>query len=84
MYIHNMHETILDGGYPGAGYTGYVTTAVVPGAPFELGGVNALGRGGLSPLGLGNYGLGGGLGGLPPKIRVIFIPQGGAAMGGSK
>ncbi len=35
-----------------------------------------LGIGGSNALGLGNYGLGGGSG-LPPKIRAIFIPQGG-------
>ncbi len=58
----------LDGGYPTGGIgSGYITTAIVPGVPIGAG----------SALGRGNYGLGGGLG-LPPKIRVIFIPQGGA------
>jgi hypothetical protein len=65
------------GGFPTGGYgTGYVTTAVVPrgpmGSSLGFGGSNALGNYGLG-------GLGGGLGSLPPKIRVIFIPQGGAA-----
>ena len=57
--------------YPTGGYaTGYVTTAIIPAAPIvypgRYGGANALGGG----LGLG----------LPPKIRAIFIPQGGAPM----
>ncbi len=43
-----------------------MTTAVVPAVP--LGGYGALG---------GGYG-----GGLTPKIRAIFIPQGGGAVGG--
>jgi hypothetical protein len=42
------------------------------GSSLGFGGSNALGNYGLG-------GLGGGLGSLPPKIRVIFIPQGGAA-----
>lgn len=55
---------------PGAGgyRSGYITTSVSPGQ-FPLG------IGGANPLGLGNR-LGGS--GLPPKVRVIFIPQGGA------
>jgi len=45
--------------------------------------VSPYGLGGSNALGLGNYGLGSGFGsglgsGLPPKIRVIFVPQGGA------
>jgi hypothetical protein len=43
------------------------------------------GFGGSNALGLGGYGQGAGLGlggGLTPKIRAIFIPQGGAQMGG--
>jgi hypothetical protein len=64
-----------DGGYPTGGFgSGYITTAIVPGAPIGAG-ISPYGAG--SALGRGNYGLGGGLG-LPPKIRVIFIPQGGA------
>ena len=69
------------GGFPTGGYgTGYVTTAVVPrqpiGPPLGMSGSSALGGYGLG-------GLGGGLGGgLPPKIRVIFIPQGGAGGAG--
>jgi len=78
---------LIDGG----GYaTGYVTTAVVPAGPLigsrlsPYGGAGALGLGG----GYGGYGGYGGVGGLglPPKIRAIFIPQGGAiggAVGGS-
>ena len=50
-----------DGGYQ----SGYVTTSVVPGR-------RPLGFGGANPLGLGNQRLG-----LPPKVRVIFVPQGG-------
>ncbi len=73
------HYIFLDSGgyptggpYPTGGYgPGYITTAVGPrgpiGSPLGLGGSNAL----------GNYGLGS----LPPKIRVIFIPQGGAPAG---
>ncbi len=38
------------------------------GAPGGLGGFGATGLGGL-----------GGFGGVPPKVRVIFIPQGGSA-----
>lgn len=52
---------------PGGVMTGYVTTAIVPAAPL------------VSP-GRGFGALGGGLGGfgnVPPKIRAIFIPQGG-------
>ena len=62
------------GGYGGGGYgpggysTGIVTTAVIPAAPIvypgrPFGGGNALGAGRF--------------GSLPPKIRVIFMPQGG-------
>ncbi len=43
--------------------TGYVTTAVIPASPI------------VEPY-VGGRGLGG-YGGLPPKIRAIFIPQGG-------
>ena len=46
------------GYYPTGGYTGYLTTAVVPAAP-------------IAPIGP-SYG-------LAPKIRAIFIPQGGGA-----
>ena len=49
-----------------------MTTAVVPAAPIispgRFGGGNALGLGGFG----GGFG-----GGLPPKIRAIFIPQAG-------
>ncbi len=71
-YTH-IFNTLLDGGgYPAGGYsTGYVTTAVVPAVP--LGGYGALG---------GGYGAG--YGGLTPKIRAIFIPQGGGAVGGGQ
>ena len=48
--------------------SGYVTTSIYPGRIPP-------GFGGGSPLGLGNP-LGGS--GLAPKVRVIFIPQGGA------
>jgi hypothetical protein len=58
------------GGYPTGGYRrGYTTTAIIPGAPFRpMPG---------SPFGNSGYG-----NGLPPKIRAIFIPQGGAPMMG--
>lgn len=48
------------------GYT--LTTAIVPTGP-NYGGMGGLGF----PGGFG------GAGGLPPKIRAIFIPQGGAS-----
>ncbi len=70
-HIHkHSFNALLDGGYG----TGYVTTAVVPAGPVisPYGGGGGLGLGGL-----------GGLGGLPPKIRAIFIPQGGGGFGAS-
>lgn len=74
MHTKTIVYSILAGGYGNTGYaTGYVTTAVIPAAPIispgRYGGGNALGLGGFG----GGYG-----GGLPPKIRAIFIPQGGA------
>lgn len=50
--------------------TGYVTTAIVPAAPLVAPG---RGFGGAGALGGGL----GGFGSVPPKIRAIFIPQGG-------
>lgn len=49
------------------GYT--MTTGIFPTA-----------SGGFGNAGLGNYGFGGG---IPPKIRAIFIPQGGFQMMGA-
>ena len=51
-------------GYTGGYGSGYVTTSVNPGRiPYGLGASRGLGmQGGL---------------GLPPKVRAIFIPQGG-------
>ena len=66
------------GGYGTGGYgTGYITTniggrPIGAGRPMGYGGSGALGMGGYGPLG----------GGLPPKIRAIFIPQGGGGMMG--
>jgi hypothetical protein len=66
------------GGYGTGGYgTGFITTNVGAGRPLgagRYGGSGALGMGGYGPLG----------GGLPPKIRAIFIPQGGGMMGGNQ
>ena len=63
--------TVYGPGIPvGPTYTGYVTTAISPALP-----IVSPGR----PYG-GGFGLGAGLGGfgsIPPKIRAIFIPQGG-------
>ena len=88
--VCDRHWALLATGYPtggrGGAYgtggygTGFVTTNVVAGRPIATGG--PLGYGGSGALGMGGYGpLGGG---LPPKIRAIFIPQGGGMMGGNQ
>lgn len=77
----------LGGGYgpePGFGSLGGAVPYGNTGGFGGMGGLGGLG-GGMGGLGGGMGALGGGFGALgggrPPKIRVIFMPQGGASAG---
>ena len=93
MYHIDTYVTSLDGGNTAGGYGRQPTTTVQTRSrfgrrpftrdPFSVGVLSR--RSAIPPRGvggtnvLGAYGLGGNFGALPPKIRAIFIPEGGAA-----